>query len=311
MVAYGALVANVCFRSWRRRIAFMALCIAAPIVANGLRAFATIYAAHLTSVEAATGFDHIVYGWFFFAFVIVLVMLIAWRFFDRRIGAPWLDSWRPSDHRVRPVLPLALAAVGIALLPLAWNGTVVAAGRATLPNPVALPQVPGWTPVAHATGYPWVARFDGADHRLYGRYRNAKGDTVDLAIALFGWQAEGREIVGFGQGAVDPASKWRWTADAPAPPDGKAERLFVPGALAREALTFYVVGGHATGGAMTVKLNTLRARLFGGDQGAAVVIVSAEDCCGKQARPAIARFLKAFGPPKAQTARLFATARAQ
>jgi exosortase/archaeosortase family protein len=45
MVALGVLVANVCFRSWHRRAAFMALCVAVPILANGVRAWGTIYAA--------------------------------------------------------------------------------------------------------------------------------------------------------------------------------------------------------------------------------------------------------------------------
>ena len=79
MIAYGALVANVCFTSWRRRAVFMAVCVVVPVLANGVRAFGTIYAAHLTSVRAATGFDHIVYGWIFFALVMAGVMAAAWR----------------------------------------------------------------------------------------------------------------------------------------------------------------------------------------------------------------------------------------
>ncbi|AYJ87503.1 exosortase A [Sphingomonas paeninsulae] len=309
MVAYGALVAHVCFKSWRRRAAFMMLCIVAPVLANGVRAFATIYAAHLTSVEIATGFDHVVYGWFFFAIVMALVMLAGWKFFDRTLGDPWLAGFRAPDFRARPFLGMALATVGVVLLPLLWNGTVIAAGRAQLPHSIALSQVAGWTIEPRVAGYPWVARFDGADHRLYGRYRDASGQSVDLAIALYGWQNEGREIVGFAQGAVDPDSKWKWTATAAPPPAGKAERLMAPGRLAREALTFYVLGGGSTGSSMTVKLRTLRARLLGGDQGAAVVILSAEDGPGHPARLAIDRFMQAFGPPQAQTARLFAVAR--
>jgi exosortase A len=309
MVAYGALVANVCFKSWPRRAAFMALCVAAPMVANGVRAFSTIYAAHLTSVETATGFDHIIYGWFFFAAVMVLVMLAGWKFFDRKLGDPWLAGFTATPFRSRPLIPTTFAAIGVLLLPLLWNGAVIATGRAPLPHSIALPEIPGWVQVANNDGYPWVARFDGADHRLYGRYRDANGQTIDLAIALFGWQAEGREIVGFAQGAADPDGKWKWTATATPPPSGKAERLMAPGALAREALTFYVVGGATTGSSMTVKLKTLRARLLGGDQGAAVVILSAEDLPGRPARPTIDRFLQAFGAPQEQTARLFAVAR--
>jgi exosortase A len=306
MIAYGALVANVCFRSWRRRALFMALCIVAPILANGVRAFATIYAAHLTDVATATGFDHIVYGWFFFAFVMLLVMAVSWRFFDRTIGDRWLDDIPQAIGRSRTVWPMALAAFGLVLLPLLWNGTIIASGRHPLPNGVALPQVAGWTVVPGRNSYPWVPRFDGADHRLYGQYRNVDDQSVDVGIALYGWQAEGRKIVGFAQGAIDPASKWAWAADTKAPEGGKGEAMRGPGKVAREAVTFYVLGGGATGDAMTVKLRTLKSRLSGGDQSAAVIIVSAE---GTGAQPAIDAFLKSMGPVDRQADAMIARAR--
>jgi exosortase/archaeosortase family protein len=76
MVAYGALVANMCFRAWSRRIAFMAACIIIPILANGVRAFATMYVGYLTTADTASSFDHVFYGWFFFAMVMALVMAL-------------------------------------------------------------------------------------------------------------------------------------------------------------------------------------------------------------------------------------------
>src|SRR5262249_51660537 len=54
MAAYGVLVANVCFVSWRRRAGFLAMAMIVPVIANGLRAYGTIYAAWRTSVVAAT-----------------------------------------------------------------------------------------------------------------------------------------------------------------------------------------------------------------------------------------------------------------
>ena len=92
MVAYGALVCNVCFQSWNRRALFMVASIIVPIIANGIRAFGTIYIAHHTSIDFASGFDHIFYGWFFFAFVLALVMLIGWLFFDRKIDDQMIDG---------------------------------------------------------------------------------------------------------------------------------------------------------------------------------------------------------------------------
>src|SRR3546814_1359768 len=65
MTAYGLLVCNVCFTSWRRRVAFMVGALSLSILANGVRAFATIFVAEVTTIDAAAGFDHVVYGWLF------------------------------------------------------------------------------------------------------------------------------------------------------------------------------------------------------------------------------------------------------
>ena len=108
MVALGALVANVCFRAWPRRLAFMAAALVVPILANGVRAFGTIYVAHRTgSVDLAAGFDHVVYGWIFFAVVIALMMALGWRFFDRGVERSLVRSarrcsrWRRAGDRPR------------------------------------------------------------------------------------------------------------------------------------------------------------------------------------------------------------------
>jgi exosortase A len=311
MIAYGALVANVCFRGWQRRAAFMALCVAAPVLANGVRAFSTIYAAHLTSVEAATGFDHIIYGWFFFGFVMLLVVATGWRFFDRKPGDPWIAGMPIGRFRSAANLPVALAAIGLAAAPVIWSETVIASGRAVLPHAISLPPVAGWQPAASGPAVPWLARFDGADHRLYGRYTDGAGHFVDIAIALYGWQAHGREVIGFGQGAADPAGRWKWAGNLDAPAGGRAERIMGPGKLARTAISFYVLGGSATGDAMTVKIRTLKGRLLGGDQRAATIILSAEDAAGAPADAALAKFLAAFGDPQARATALFAQAGAR
>lgn len=83
MVALGALVIFTCFDSWRRRAWFMLACFVVPIIANGIRAWATIFVAQYVGAERAGSFDHIVYGWFFFGIVIAIVLGVAWRFFER------------------------------------------------------------------------------------------------------------------------------------------------------------------------------------------------------------------------------------
>lgn len=89
-LALGVLVCATRFRSWRRRATFMAACVAVPVLANGVRAWGTIYVAQFIGAERATGFDHIVYGWVFFAIIIVALLGVAWRFVERE---PDGHSW--------------------------------------------------------------------------------------------------------------------------------------------------------------------------------------------------------------------------
>ncbi len=93
MVQLGVLVAFTRFSHWRDRALFLAACVIVPILANGVRAWATIYVAQFVGAERASGFDHIVYGWIFFAIVVAAMLGGAWRFFDRE---PEDYGWLPE-----------------------------------------------------------------------------------------------------------------------------------------------------------------------------------------------------------------------
>lgn len=300
MVALGALVANVCFVSRRRRIAFMAASVAIPVLANGVRAFGTIAIAYVTDTDFASGFDHVVYGWIFFAIVIALLMGAGWRFFDRRPGDPWFDPAALQQGEMREYSTPRLAAVAVTALALAampplWFAALAASGEKAEAR-AALPEIPGWRHVAMTSARPWRPHYAGADSFAIGRYRDEAGRQVDLAVAVFARQGEGHKLVGYGQGAAGPDSGWSHIGDTPAPPDGRAERIVSFGET-REVASFYRVGRILTGSEARVKLETMKIRLFGGPQRAVAVLVSAEaPAQGVSPRPAIDAFLKALGP---------------
>ena len=300
MTAYGVLVCNVCFVSWTRRILFMAGALSLSVLANGARAFATILVAHLTNIDAAVGFDHVLYGWIFFAIIMGLVMAAAWPFFDRRPGDPWFDAAR-LNHPVRgrmPVRTAAGAAMALAVAAPLWL-TGAAAASAALPGAPALPAVKDWALASEQPRYPWKPRFDGADHLVTARYRNVSGQVVDLAIATFDRQDEGRELVGFAQGAADPGQQWTWSSPAPAPAYARGEQITAPGPVVRHVVSFYRVGdGDLTGSAPFVKLATMKARLLGQDQRAVALLISAEEGQGMSADVVIADFLQNLGDVK-------------
>ena len=299
MLAYGALVANLCFRSWTRRILFMAAAIIIPILANGVRAWGTMIIAHHWGEEFALSADHVIAGWFFFALVMVLIMAAGWRFFDRGIHERWFD---PEKLQPAGTLPgpaprawrTAAAALLIALVPSLWMGGVAAAGTEQPAAAVPFPEVPGWQRVAREGGRPWQPHFSGADLLETARYRDATGRDVDLSIAVFAGQGEGRELVSYTQGAVTPEGAWAWISDAPAPGGGRAERIASHGTV-REVLTFYRVGNTLTGSRAAAKLETMKVRLLGGPQRAVAVLVSAEAPPGDSARPALDAFLSSLG----------------
>jgi exosortase A len=300
MVAFGALVANLCFNSWTRRASFMAAAVLIPILANGVRAWGTIYISELTDIRFAASFDHVVYGWFFFAVVIALLLAAGWRFFDRRPGDPSFDPAALQPVRPAPTPPprlvqAAAAAVALAALPLLWSAAIASAGTLPPPRDIALPDVPGWTRVPAASGRPWQPHYAGADRIRMATYRNAAGREVDLAIAVFAAQREGRELVGFGQGAAGPDSGWAAIGQGPPPPSGRLDRIASHGVV-REAAIFLRVGDILTGSDLAAKLETTRVHLLGGPQRAVAVLVSAQAPAeGVSPRPAINSFLAALG----------------
>ncbi|HEX8238407.1 MAG TPA: exosortase A [Allosphingosinicella sp.] len=298
MAALGALAANLCFRSWPRRLLFVAFALIVSVLANGVRAFGTIYIAWRTDNEVAVGIDHLIYGWIFFAIIIALIAAAAWRFMDRAPNARWFDPadlQAPGTEPGRPARAAQVAAVAVALAAAAplWSGAVAAAGTRAVPDS-PLPDVPGWTRLPAAGD--WQPHYTGADRIRLARYRNSAGQQVDLAIVVFARQSEGRELVGYGQGASDEDGAWSWTGEAPAPADGKAERIGSHGKV-REVVSFYRVGGIVTGSPTRVKLETVRTRLLGGPQRAVAVLVAAEaPADGLSPRPAIDSFLDGLGP---------------
>lgn len=293
MLAYGVLVANVCYVSWGRRIAFMAMALVVPVIANGLRAFGTIYAAHLTSVEAATGLDHIVYGWVFFGLVMAIVLAIGWHWFDRDPDAAWIDiATLPRPARTAdPLLGAALVLALAALFP-SWSAAVTARAD-SLPARIALPQVPGWRQVPSTGQAAWSPNYPGVDHFLIGRYADPAGHEVDLAIAVYASQSEGHEVIAFGVGPLREEDRWVRVADLAPIKGGAAMRITAPGPVERLVVSWYRVGGTTSASPVQVKLATLRSRLLGGPQAAIALHVSAQEPGGSAA---IARFLTALGP---------------
>lgn len=264
MVTLGVLGAKVGMARWPRRIALLALCLVVPILANGVRAWGIVAIAQIVGAERAGGIDHIVYGWLFFAFVVALVVAIAWRWFDRdpeaeaRASALLADHWftRLIDRlpgRTGTVAPLLTAMI---LLVGLWAGLARSAEPA-LPT-LAGPEIDGWTQVVASESPLWLPAGTTAARRLHATYRDEDGQTVDLYLAAYTGDADPTAA---GEGAVPPDTPWRRIGPVDAPADMAGVELLAYGVERRLAWTSYVAHGRATDDPLSVRLAGLGNRL--------------------------------------------------
>jgi len=301
MAAFAALVGALCFRSWPRRIGFAVLALALAVVTNGVRAWGIMAIANRTSMSNPVISDHIVYGWLLFAAVIALLMWIASPWFDQHgdeddADPRALQGIARNGRSIRSVAPLA---GGVLALPMVWLALTDGQQTRTSPPPLA-PRIAGWRIPSGAFQPSWQPRFEGATWLGQWKYAGPDGQVADIAVVIFDDQGEGREITGFGQGAVGPDGQgaWRSGGTAPAPPQGSGEWLRSNDGAMRHAVTFYIVDDVVTGSRATAKLFSIRSRLLGRGQGARAIIVSAQAPRAEQALATVQSIVQAMGPVK-------------
>ncbi len=283
MSAFAALAAHVCFRSGKRRVLFLAVALIVPVFANGVRAWATIFAAQYVGAERAAGIDHIIYGWLFFGLVIAMVLALFWRHFDRAPddlmidaaaiqAAPILDRLTKLDFKpITSVLAILLVLFGAQVL-----ASKAASMTAPVPSQLFLPDVAGWKRSDYRPQQWWEPQAAGAEHRLLGRYADSNGRSVDVFVAVYSSQSEGKEAGGFGQGALPVDQGWDWQSPGPAFAGGKSDYLLGPNGSHRLAVTYYRTGGLLTGSNLRLKLANTADKLLLRPHPTATLILSTE-----------------------------------
>jgi len=110
----GSLFAYLNYRSWRRRLAFVAVSLAVPIVANWLRAYMIVMLGHLSGNTLAVGVDHLIYGWVFFGIVILTMFFVGARWAEPDAPPPEARPWTELAAGGPPAWwPVSLALVAL------------------------------------------------------------------------------------------------------------------------------------------------------------------------------------------------------
>lgn len=81
--AVGALYGHLTYNKTHKQIIFFIFAITLPILANGIRAYGIVAIAYYSDMKYATGADHLIYGWVFFGFIIMLMFWLGGFFADK------------------------------------------------------------------------------------------------------------------------------------------------------------------------------------------------------------------------------------
>jgi len=118
-LAISVAYAHLIYRSWQRRLMFVAAMLAMAVVGNALRVFLIIAIAHVTNNIGNIADDHLLYGWAFFSVLLLGAMAVGQRF--RQDQRP-VETSRPPAHAVRTGFLLkmtAFTASFVAVVPMA------------------------------------------------------------------------------------------------------------------------------------------------------------------------------------------------
>ena len=107
----GSLYAYLNMQAPWRRASFVLLSIVFPVAANIVRVYGIIMIAHMSDMKYAVGADHLIYGWFFFAFVIICLLALG-EFIRERAPKSTANDVAELDERVEQHSGQAFSAYG-------------------------------------------------------------------------------------------------------------------------------------------------------------------------------------------------------
>lgn len=305
----GTLFAHLAYRSTVRRLAFMALALAVPIVANWVRAYLIVMLGHLSDNKLAAGVDHLIYGWLFFG---VVVFLLFWA------GARWRESPGATvrqgarDSRSNPdrapgsVTPGRFTAVW--LTALAAIGTWAALAYYLEPGvdaskvevlPISARQGWGETPVPIAGWTPQYAGYRGALAQTFEK----DGRLISVHLAYYRAQDESHSLISSTNALAASANReWRVSAQGrTALPWQADERVFrrteLAGAAERLLVAdVYWIDGRLTASDQLAKLLLAMAKLQGRGDDAALIAIAIQRQDGDRDESHLRRFLLDMSP---------------
>jgi exosortase A len=255
-VMLGILFARLNFTRVSRQVAFVLVALVLAVVANWMRAWLIVTIGHLSQMRYGTGEDHVWYGWAFFGVVMfgLFWMGARWR---EQPASPKLAAQGDGAGLTRMARPVSSPASGriiggFALGVCLTIAAPVLAHRLLQGHPPDLSRIEGHRnlPIVEAASLQIPVVMEGARWAIQGQDRSDV--PVEIALAYFAQQADGHEMIAYGNGL--PAQHGHWTRTGSSqgtlslggqafPVRWVSYRPGEPLAAQRMVLLFYVVSG--------------------------------------------------------------------
>lgn len=307
----GTLYAYLTYRSLKRRLVFIAFSVIVPIIANGIRAYMIVMTGHLSDMRLAVGVDHLIYGWIFFGFVMLLLFWIGsfWREDDSEhdvtAAGPRHESGLEPGSRVslKSTVLTAGAVLAIAFIWPAYAAYLKNMVSPTTKFDIEVPGMPGKWQMIPGQVSDWEPIYVGAAAQLRQHYR--RGDrSVDLYISYYRNQQQGTELINSGNILVPEAgSHWH---------NIKEDRRSISLGSQQETVNqnqlhsspakllvwrWYWLGEEKTANPYLAKFILARNKLLGrGDDGAEIIVAARYEETPEEAAPVFEDFLGEMMP---------------
>jgi exosortase/archaeosortase family protein len=182
----GSLFDYLNYTGLKKRSIFILFSLFLPLLANGIRAYGIVMIAHLSDMKYATGADHLVYGWIFFAFVIFIMFAV---------GSIWSDSVEKQSTEVNnsqqkniEVVSILKASFAVLLLIAAATGYKSIMQNAVLGKQVNLSE---FYPVSESiSDQSWLPTFKNPSSVQSGH-----SDGLDVFVAYYQTNKQNSEMI--------------------------------------------------------------------------------------------------------------------
>jgi exosortase A len=201
---FGAIYAYVSYKSRMRQFVFFGISLIVPIIANSIRVSAIILIGYFSDMKYATGTDHIVYGWLFFAIVIILLITIGNLWADKPVspniviagendqvkGVGWSNSRIAVTVGISMIMYISV---------FAWSEYI----NITKQNFIQLAKMTKGT-LQNVQDEYWRPKFEDATESTYRIFNLENGNKVDYYSAYYKFNTPNTELISSVNRIYDP-----------------------------------------------------------------------------------------------------------